>query len=378
MPGKAIIILLTGIIALSAITIRNISQRDNELTAHVVNVYSDVQIKNIAETGVQMALRKIQVDTAWRTGFPLMNLLGGKVSVRAKDTTFLSQNLIKIEAFAFTGYGSSNQQSYTVMCYLARSASGGTRTLPPALKGAVTANSAVSTLGNLQVDGRDHTIAGAVVAGQGSFGIWTTSSLSQSGSSDIGGTVAGTDWGPSKPAKAGTVATFQVYPGGYPSTPDSVMGGPANGYPEGTLKATAIAGTGGSQYVTNPALLTYPLKGVTYVELPSGSIWNSANITGSGILIIHNSSSDAAIKNLNSGPFKGVMIADDIIHVHTDIIGAVVGLSKAPSSGNCLGNGSGAILYSKAAINDGLNVVPFAGSGGLTSSSANVVYWWEQ
>jgi hypothetical protein len=286
--------------------------------------------------------------------------------------------LIKIEAFAFTGYGSSNQDSYTAICYVAKPAATGTRVFPPALKGAITANSAVSTLGNLQVDGRDHTTAGAVIASQGSFGIWTTSSLSQSGSSDIGGTVGGTDWAPSKPAKAGTVATFQTYPGGYPSTPDSVMGGPSNGFSEGTLKAKAISGAGGSQYVTNPALLTYPLQGVTYVELPSGSTWNSANITGSGILIIHNSTSDAAVKNLNSGPFKGVLIADDIVHVHTTIIGAVVALSNSPSSGNCIGNGSGSILYSKAAINDGVNVIPFTGTGGLTSSSMNVVYWWEK
>ncbi len=57
------------------------------------------------------------------------------------------------------------------------------------------------------------------------------------------------------------------------------MGGTSAGFPSGFLKSYAQSGSGGSQYVTNPSSLTYPLTGVTYVEI-SGT-WNSANITGS-------------------------------------------------------------------------------------------------
>ena len=376
MPGKAIIILLAGMIALAGITVGNIYERGSDLAAASVNTYDNNQIKNIAEAGVQMALRKITVDTAWRTGFPLMNLLRGKVSVRLKDTTALSMNLIKIEAFAFTSYGTSTQKNYTAICYVNRNATS-TAILPPAIKGAISANNSIQTLGNLTVDGRDHDLSGGLVASTGTLGVYTTSTLNQSGASTIGGTKSGVDYAPSKPANLNTIATLQVYPGGYPTSPDSIMGGPANGYSEGTLKAVAMSGAGGSQYVTNPALLTYPLKGVTYVELPSGGSWSPANIDGSGILVVHNTALNAEMKNVNSGTFKGVLIADDIIHIHNTIIGAVISMSPLPSAGNCIGNGSGDVLYSSEAIRNAVNAGTGTGTG-VVSSSLRVVYWWEQ
>ncbi|GAB1349070.1 hypothetical protein MASR1M107_12830 [Ignavibacteriales bacterium] len=376
MPGKAIIILLAGIISIAGITVSNILDRGNDLTTASVSAYNASKVKNIAEAGVQMALRKVTVDTAWRTGFPLMNVMGGKVSVRLKDTTAFSMNLIKIEAFAFTDYNTSNQKNYTAACFVDRNASI-TTILPPAIKGAISANNSIQTLGSLQVDGRDHNLAGVLIPNSGTLGVYTTSTLNQSGSSDIGGTKGGIDYSPSKPANVNTIATLQTYPGGYPTSPDSIMGGPSNGYTEGKLKAMAMSGVGGSQYVTNPALLTYPLKGVTYVELPSGGSWSPANIDGSGILVVHNTALNAEMKNVNSGTFKGVLIADDIIHIHNTIIGAVISMSPLPSAGNCIGNGSGEILYSSEAIRNATN----AGTGGgnsLVSSSMKVVYWWEQ
>jgi len=81
------------------------------------------------------------------------------------------------------------------------------------------------------------------------------------GSSDAGGTVAETDFPPSKPAPAGTIeesANWGAFP--FPDTPDKVMGGPSNGFPEGTLKDIALSGASGSQYATDPAAaLSFPL-----------------------------------------------------------------------------------------------------------------------
>ena len=57
----------------------------------------------------------------------------------------------------------------------------------------------------------------------------------------------------------------------------------------------------------------------------------------------------AAIKNLNSGTFKGLIIADDIEKIHATLIGAVVSLTTTPS-GNCIGNGNGEIRYSNEAL----------------------------
>ena len=248
---------------------------------------------------------------------------------------------------------------------------------PPGIRGSVSTNSNITTLGDLVVDGRDHSSTGILISGQGTQGVWTTGGLQQKGSSTIGGTDgSGDDFSPTKPGSDSVISTLQTYPGGYPGSPDSLMGGPANGYPEGTLKAIAQAGLGGSQYVTNPGNLTYPLKGVTYVELPNGSPWNSANITGSGILVVHNPTLTAGIYNINTGVFTGIVMADDIVRIHNTIIGAVIGISPNPPSGNCIGNGTGSILFSREAINAATNlanlIVPNA-----NSVNQQILYWFE-
>jgi hypothetical protein len=125
----------------------------------------------------------------------------------------------------------------------------------------------------------------------------------------------------------------------------------------GTLEALAKSGAGGSQYVTDPALLTTPLTGVTYVDLPCGSTWIGPPTTnGSGILVVHSACKDATLKNINDGPFKGIVIADDVVHIHNDIIGMVMQISDVwgPGHGRCIGNGSGRVLYSSIAISQAL------------------------
>ncbi len=125
-------------------------------------------------------------------------------------------------------------------------------------------------------------------------------------------------------------------------------------FAEGTLKTIAQSGRKGSQYVTDPSQLTLPLSGVTYVELPPGEIWGDTEVVdfgnGSGILVVHNAATNAAIKNLNYGSFKGVIIADDLVHIHNRILGGIVTLTPAPSEGNCIGNGTGDVFYSSQAV----------------------------
>ncbi len=255
--------------------------------------------------------------------------------------------------------------------------------VPTAVLSAVTTNSPIVTNGNLSIDGRNHKMDGTLRVGIGTYGIWTTSTLSQQGSSDIGGTDSTSDFAPTKPANASIIKTSQTWVGGsYPDSPDKVLGGTSQGFPEGTLKAFAQNPSNvGSQYVTSPASLSYPLQGVTYVELSSGSTWNSANITGTGILIVHNSSTNAIIKNINSGPFKGLVIADDIIRLHTNILGAVFVLSSSPSEGNCLGNGSGSVIYSSQAVASGVEdaggVVKDVIKYGFGKHRLKILAWYE-
>ena len=230
-------------------------------------------------------------------------------------------------------------------------------TIPSSVQSLITARNAVSTSGNLVVDGRNHSSSGSLSEDDGAVAIWTTSSYSQTGNSKVGGTYETISYAPSKPGNSNVIKTFSTFSGGYPDSPDEVFGGSSSGFTEGKLKSLAQSGDGGSQYVTNPSSLHFPLKGITYVELPSGGKWQSTNIEGSGILIVHNASGNSLIKNLNTGTFKGFVIADDIVHVHSSIIGAVFLLSSFPSDGNFIGNGNGSIVFSKDAITKATAIV---------------------
>jgi len=232
------------------------------------------------------------------------------------------------------------------------------------IRAAVMANGPIKTLGSIRIDGRDHDIDGNLIPNSGTLGISTRSTYSQGGNSRVGGTYNGTDYAPSKPGNSNIIETNATWTA--PTTPEEVLGLTQ----VDQLKTLAQSGIGGSQYVTDPANLAYPLSGITYVELPPGDKWIAGgfDFTGSGILIVHNSSTNAVLKNTNIGTFKGIIIVDDYIHIHNTIIGAVVNLTSNPSEGNCIGNGSGQVLYSSIAISNALSSI---------STSLNVISWRE-
>ena len=58
--------------------------------------------------------------------------------------------------------------------------------IPSGLYGAITGNGNFATSGNITIDGRDHDVNGNVV-GTGSYGISTSGTYSQGGSSTVGG-----------------------------------------------------------------------------------------------------------------------------------------------------------------------------------------------
>jgi hypothetical protein len=201
------------------------------------------------------------------------------------------------------------------------------------------------------------------------------------GSNMVAGTAGGVDYVPSASQKKRAAVIQAGQPAaGYPTTPDSVAGGASNGYPEGTLKNLAKSGIAGSQYVTDPLTLKYPLTGITYVELPNNTAWSPALVYGSGILIVHNSTITAAVKNIsgdNKGndTFTGVIIADDIVHIQGNIVGAIIELTSNPSEGVCIGNSNAQTYFSRQAV---LNATRSLSSGGNgNGSAANVVAWWE-
>ncbi len=234
-------------------------------------------------------------------------------------------------------------------------------TTPPGIHGAITANYNVGTLGTMVVDGRDHDMDGNLIGGTNSlYGVSSGGIITEGGNSRIGGeTASGSlvvptrtgSFGP--PATGWATACEQNTAWPKPLSPDAALG-----WPEGTLKKIAMRGTSGSRYTTDPATLSLPFSGVTYIELPSGRTWQSMDLgNSSGILVVHNANLNAQMLNVNSGNFKGIIIVDDLVHVHSTMIGAVINLTTNPSFGNCIGNGNGSVLYSKTAVDNALNSV---------------------
>lgn len=369
--GKGAVIMVLGSISIFLMVNLNVNNKVTQATDSVVSHFSGIYSRNIANSAVELFLAKLGDDDSYRVSSEsTMSLMNGTVSYRIVDTTMDSDDLIKIDVSAVF-----NEDTTRVIAFT-KSAKVGF--IPATVKAAITTNNPIKTLGSLIVDGREHDVNGNVIPNSGTLGIWTTQGFTRSGNSKIGGTDDGSDIAPSKPADPDTYEENESYPGGYPDTPDSILGGTAGGFPPGKLKSIAQSGKYGSQYTTNPSTLSYPLQGVTYVELASGGEWNSATITGSGILIVHNSANNAILKNSNVGPFTGLMIVDDIIHIHTDIVGAVVGLSPSPSEGNCIGNGSGTVSYSSEAITQATySVAPTTEEYGFGRKRLSIVGWYE-
>jgi hypothetical protein len=186
----------------------------------------------------------------------------------------------------------------------------------------------------------------------------------------IGGTsAAGVNYAPTYPESSAVIEQNCNWLGGFPNSPDGALG-----YPEGTLKGIALTGVGGSQYTTDPNSLVLPLKGVTYVEVPPGDIWdirkmgNKLGEDPEGILIVHNSTGNARVRDLQTKskktPFRGIVIADYAFHLHIDIFGAILLLSnQLEKNDECNGNKDHKVYYSSQAVKDATSFANSTGSG---------------
>jgi hypothetical protein len=352
--GKMILILLLGTIVIFGVLNININNGLNLATDKSLELYAAAGARNVANSAVQLLIARLGDNNAYRVNSPAeTDLLGGNAEYTVIDDIIGTDTLVKINVQGTYMGANSNISAHV------KFPDGGSPVFPAAVLAAITTNNPVQTLGKLIVDGRDHDLNGNLLPGKGTLGIWTTNSYSRGGASTVGGTYEKKDYAPSKKYSSDIVSSNQTWPDGYPSTPEGILGGSDKGYPEGKLKSIAMSGSDGSQYVTDPSMLTYPLKGITYVELGNDETWQSMNIEGSGILIVHNKELNAKMKNLNTGTFKGLLVADDIVHIHAEIIGAVASLTPNPSEGNCIGNGDGSVLFSSEAI---MSAMPSGGT----------------
>lgn len=255
---------------------------------------------------------------------------------------------------------------------------------PEVIRGAFTANDILNnTISDMVIDGRDHDINGNLVSTKGVMGVSTSVGFVNTQNAAIGGTDAnGVNHAPAYPQDPSIIEQNYNWGGKFPSNPDAALG-----YTDGKLKAIAQSGIGGSQYVTNPANLHYPLKGVTYVELPNNGIWDIRNVAPNnlgtnpgGILIVHNAQGNARVRDLKTvgevTPFKGIVIADYAFHLHIDIIGAILLLSnQLERTAVCNGNAGHSIKYSNDAVKQATGIAISYGSG--WQGKVPIIAWQE-
>ncbi len=372
--SRFILIIVLGAFITYSITSSTQNKNVTQTTENSVDNYSQTKARNIANSTIQMLMSQVADSSGWRVPNPVTkNIFDGQVTYTVTDTVFEGEDLIKFSVNANV-FGTTKQvTAYTIKL---------SPFIPESFKGAITANSSVLANGNLTIDGRNHTALGTVVPETGSYAIWTTGPFTQGGSSDLGGTHLAIDYVPSNPGDSNIILENQLWTGSYPETPDQVLGDSTNGFPEGMLKSIAQSGINGSQYVTDPTSLTVPFSGVTYVEMPlsPGNMWgDSLDIDGSGIFVIHNGEINAVIKNLSFGTFKGIIIADDVVHIHAIVIGAISILTPNPSMGNTVGNSDGQVLYSSEVMLDALEDIGLETqlNYGFGNNRLYVKHWFE-
>ena len=367
MGGRALVVMITGIVVISATIFLNITARSTAISENADKNYYRIEARNIAQTGANLAMRQIEKDPAWTAGFNGVPMMDGVVSVTVANATYKGMQVIQITSVGTMNPGGSSERNDTSIVYYSRGF------VPPTIKAAVTTTHLAYAQGSIVVDGREHYTSGALVGtGQGTLGVFTLKDFQQTGGGKVGGTFGGVDYPPATTANPKSYAEFQTWPGGYPNTPDAVMGGAAYGYPPGTLKAVAQSKWAGSQYVTDPKKLKYPLSGITYVDLPPGANkMQNQSITGSGILIVHSTAADGILEN-PSGTFTGVVMGDEIVHINATIIGGAVSMGGSEDD---IINGTGKILFSRQAIGSGAMLgLGTAAVGGWTM---NMIACWD-
>jgi hypothetical protein len=336
--------------------ISNITQNSklNLGTQNVVDNFMYNRAHDIAGSMTDILMMRIANDLGYRVNSQATeDLFGGEVTYVVEDTFFDGDSLIKITVAA-----DYNGVEKLVISYVNQPTDGW---VPPVVRGAWTANANLNkTISDMFIDGRDHDINLNLIPNSGVPGISTSTDFENLENAAIGGTYNFVDYPMTFPEVPEVIEENYNWGGTFPESPDEILG-----WPEGTLKAAAQSGQNGSQYLLLPSnektidsdILTYPLSGVTYID-----VQNSADIDllleengNSGIIVVHRDNGDSkigSVKSKNSdGLFTGLMIFDYSFHHHIDILGAVLMLSPdLETSKNCNGNADHWVKYSSQVI----------------------------
>jgi len=365
--GRNALILVVGFAIITGVMRLSLQRGERSVSQIAYDRYEDNTARNAAHSGANLALNTLHEDPAWRAGYNNLDLFGASVDVQVFD--HVSDSTLGQDTLRIAAQGSIGEDTADVILTVAMDFT----SFLGMVFSAITGNTNVKTLGDMTVDGRDHDWNCNVIPNNGTYAVVTTATYIQGGNTFLGGTpLTGIDIPPCRTGWEPVVLQNYVWPGPYPNTPEEVLGGEAAGIPPGFFRMVAISGYNGSQWVTDPDNLHFPLHGVTYIELPPGEEWNPADIgtDSQGLLIAHNSTTTAMVQNMQGTLFRGLIIADDMMHIHCNILGAVFVLTDDPMEGNCIGNGSGDVMFSRIALDEALH-------GVLSTATLSVLDYWE-
>lgn len=343
-----------------------VNRRANAIVENYVSYNSKTVARNVNNSMMGLALKKLADSSGWRGGYKNMAMFGGTSTVTLRDTTLNSKSAI---AFQCISVCNTDTQVSRVIVQV--------KLMPPVVHAAFTAFGPLdATVSDMYIDGSDHSdvilSAGPpakyqLLPNAGFYGISTgapTYVNNQNGL--IGGTdrtvTPWVDIPPAFPNSPKVIETSSPWPTGFPKTPDAAMG-----LPEGTLKALAKSGANGSRYLTTEhqldslAKANLPLDGVTYIDVsPADTQWeyshnNKIPDNSGGILIFHCDTKTAYWNRIEfptaGQTFKGMLIFDKFFHIHINVLGAVVMLTPyTVTTENCPLNKDKTIALSSTII----------------------------
>lgn len=370
--GKSVLIILLSTIVLFGLITIIVFKSLGTAQENTIEDYNIKYVRNLNNSVLDILLSKLADSTDYRTqNEENLAILRGISYYSIKDTMIGNDSLIQIRIRSKFNGTERELIAYAQLL-------GGF--VPPILRGVVTANANLNkTISDMIIDGRDHDLNGNVIPSNGIYGISSGTDFINLQNAKIGGTKDGIDYPPSFPHNPNVIEENYDWGGSFPNSPDKILG-----YPEGTLKSIAQSGINGSQYVTDIHRLRLPLKGITFLELPSGEYSiNLGNFDNEGILIVHNSSISTKITKLIAHKtFKGLIIGDYMFHLHLNILGGLILLSpNLEMTKECKGNNNHWIYYSSAAIKNATFFVnQYAGSSNYTHEgrrNLSILYLFE-
>ena len=211
--SRFILIIVLGAFITYSITSLTQNKNVTQTTENSVDNYARTKARNVANSTVQLLMSQVADDYSWRVTTPVTKqIFDGEATYTVTDETFDGEDLIKFSVTSKVYGHTKNIEVYG-------------KPMDPYPIGVnapspVSTNNNILTLGNITIDGRDHTSDGTLIPGEGTYGIWTTKTFTNSGASKIGGTYAGTDYIPSINPDPSIIAENQSWPGGItPTTP---------------------------------------------------------------------------------------------------------------------------------------------------------------